>query len=379
LQEHNQSLAADNYYRRRKAERRIEDVGEVVEERLQWMRKSIFDFWRGSEASTSTGSSSSSSSNSHRPDRVGPLMDAKWWFWNICFALLPAVCIAAYCEFIGRAQMLEANRHMHIEEQKRKWGNSYDPSKDEELARLTLRSEPFSTKLYNAIYDLASYTVSRIQSPADTNKKEELSLSSPPSEAKGKESAPPLTTQVTVKSSPFGMSELNEDAKLLAELKQKLETLEQRLQQQDQHKTVQQQSSSSKISPIRERAMAQRHQQALERDEVQKIKEMDKETCTDDDDGSVWKSLSQVAKMVQETFSQNFLATGTKDDCNSNDNTQQDGNAIHAEVLTESREIHDRPTTSLRKMVSEKRESSSIAENDEPPPKDDKKSWFGLF
>jgi len=244
LQDHNESLQADNHYRRLAINRRMEDLGDVAEERLHWMRNKIFGFWRGNDSTTTNDSAA----NTQKTKRVGPKMDAKWWFWNICFSLLPAVCIAAYCELIGKPQMLEHQRFLHIHAQKKKWGDAYDERQDEELARLTLESEPFATKLYQAIYDLSMYFFLGQQQHEQQPTQPQVSH----------EILPPTASTTTT-----ATTTTKEDVEI-AELKQRLEELEKRLRGDGETGTI-----TSNTSRIHSRVVAQQQKREQDRHQPQ--------------------------------------------------------------------------------------------------------------
>jgi len=222
----------------------MEDLGDVAEERLHWMRNKFFGFWRGNDSTTTNDSAA----NTQKTKRVGPKMDAKWWFWNICFSLLPAVCIAAYCELIGKPQMLEHQRFLHIHAQKKKWGDAYDERQDEELARLTLESEPFATKLYQAIYDLSMYFFLGQQQHEQQPTQPQVSH----------EILPPTASTTTT-----ATTTTKEDVEI-AELKQRLEELEKRLRGDGETGTI-----TSNTSRIHSRVVAQQQKREQDRHQPQ--------------------------------------------------------------------------------------------------------------
>ena len=260
-----------------------------MEERLKWMRGKIYGFWQSDYESTAAAAN-------HRPDRVGPKMDAKWWFWNVGFALLPAACIAAYCEFIGKPAMLDYNRQVYIREQKKLLGDAYVEEDDEELKRLTIESEPLSSKLYDAVYDLTSYFLGQMQPETqvqDMNDKDN-------------------SDQSTL--SPLAVASIQQphatnDAQAVAELKQKLEELERRINERHHSDSMkspqilnneQPIAATKNLSRIQDRALAQKQQEARHQRENNSSSMSEGETNIDGIDGVISRGVIQITDTVQK-------------------------------------------------------------------------------
>ena len=72
-------------------------------ERLTWLRTKLYQHWnpdyRPSDAVPQLDESGALKVVPRRKQPRGVVMNGRWWFWNICFALLPAALLAIYCEF----------------------------------------------------------------------------------------------------------------------------------------------------------------------------------------------------------------------------------------------------------------------------------------
>lgn len=293
LQDHNQALVADNHYRRKAMERRIDDAGQVMEERLKWMRGKIYGFWRSDYEAKA----------SHRPGRVGPKMDAKWWFWNLCFALLPAVGIATYCELIAKPAMVDYNRQVYIREQKKLLGDAYVEEEDEELKRLTIESEPFSSKLYDAVYDLASYFLGQMQGESQVQ-----DMNGPDDSEK---IATSPGTPTSIQQQLPATQEATKDAQTVAELKQKLEELEHRLNERHNHSDVTKSpqmlkngqpvaATTKNLSRIQDRALGQRQQEARHQREKSGASMSESDEINQGVAGVLSRGIAQMTDTVQK-------------------------------------------------------------------------------
>jgi hypothetical protein len=248
LQEHN-AVLTDNYYAMKARHRAIEDWGTTAEERLTFLRDKIYSFWRGS-------SSTQSAVDSGRPKKPMLQMDSKWWFWNIAFALLPAFLIACYCEFIGKPDLMQYNRMMHINAQKELLGDKYNQEEDEQLKLFMQDSETFATKVYDAIRDLTMYFLGQLV--PDSKPMPPLTKSS---ESKA---APNRVEDASSNASTFSSLD-SQDAATIDELKRKLEELEMRLKERQQGSNDAPQSTApAKHSRIQTRILHQRRQESLE-------------------------------------------------------------------------------------------------------------------
>lgn len=70
-----------------------------------------------------------------RPARKGTKMDHRWWFWSLNMALLPAYCIALYCEFIGEPAMKIYHAKKMDEQRRKALGLDFDEAEELELLK----------------------------------------------------------------------------------------------------------------------------------------------------------------------------------------------------------------------------------------------------
>lgn len=112
--------------------RQADELFSLAESRLTWLRNKLYENWnpdygRQQQQQRLQASAHSSIDNvpKLRPDRVGPEMDARWWFWNVCFALLPATGLALYCEFRGDYLMEDHHRRLDLLQMEEVMGREY--------------------------------------------------------------------------------------------------------------------------------------------------------------------------------------------------------------------------------------------------------------
>jgi hypothetical protein len=264
----NNAVLTDNYYVMKSRHRAMEDWGTTAEERLTFLRDKIYSFWRSSSSSSSNNQSALLAG---RPKKPTLQMDSKWWFWNILFALFPAFLVACYCEFIGKPDVMEYQRIMHIAAQKDLLGDNYNQEEDEQLKAILQDSETFVTKAYDAIRDLTMYFWGQLVPPVDNK------LSIPPMTTTNKEptysastttSTRSVADNTVVRASSVLSPQDSEDAATIDELKRKLEELELRFkarQVSDSKDTAQPTAPPPKQhSRIHTRIIHQRRQEALE-------------------------------------------------------------------------------------------------------------------
>jgi hypothetical protein len=109
----------------------LSQVGETVESRLTQAQQFVFDFWRGGEKA-----------GAHRPERIGPVMDRRWWFWNILLMSLPGTLLGLYCEFIVKPEMHEVLGKLDEEQRKRIMGEGFELDDEKEpIATQEMSSE----------------------------------------------------------------------------------------------------------------------------------------------------------------------------------------------------------------------------------------------
>lgn len=64
---------------------------DLAQSRLSFFRNKVYQNWNPDYMQ-----------QHKRPNKLDVIMDARWWTWNIAFALLPAVLIATFCELRGK-------------------------------------------------------------------------------------------------------------------------------------------------------------------------------------------------------------------------------------------------------------------------------------
>lgn len=83
---------------------------QVAQGRISWLRNRLFTHWN---PDYKEGDAAAALNSQIRKFKHGAVMDGRWWMWNIAFALLPAMSIAAYCEFRGKR--IQQNFHRRLE------------------------------------------------------------------------------------------------------------------------------------------------------------------------------------------------------------------------------------------------------------------------
>jgi hypothetical protein len=93
-----------------------EELVDHMTNRLQIAQDAIRDVWTnirvGSNQASPSSSSASSSAASARGNNSNDgflTMDGNWWFWNILFAVSPAILIGVYCQFVVIPEMKRRN------------------------------------------------------------------------------------------------------------------------------------------------------------------------------------------------------------------------------------------------------------------------------
>lgn len=79
---------------------------DLAQSRISYFRDKIYQNWNPDYLQQHS-----------RPNKLDVVMDARWWIWNVAFALLPAILIAVYCEFRGKP-LVEEYRKQQMEKQK---------------------------------------------------------------------------------------------------------------------------------------------------------------------------------------------------------------------------------------------------------------------
>ena len=90
--------------------------------------------------------------------RVGPVMDANWWFWNILLALSPAFILVLVCEY-HQEEMENYFRQQNERDKSRILGldNNHDNDIQQDFMTSISSSVTFKDRVMNAIQDFTQY------------------------------------------------------------------------------------------------------------------------------------------------------------------------------------------------------------------------------
>jgi hypothetical protein len=98
----------------------------VAQSRVSWLRHQLYTYWNPTyqyqyqpENGSAIESGESGIPLTVRQFKQGALMDGRWWFWNVAWALTPALLIAVYCETRGKAAMRDFHRSQELVELKK--------------------------------------------------------------------------------------------------------------------------------------------------------------------------------------------------------------------------------------------------------------------
>ena len=83
---------------RRKDQWNTKKLMSLAQGRMSYLRDQLYAYWNPDYKKTGEKLSA--------PPRTELVMDERWWFWNIAFALLPSALIALYCQFVIQPQMV---------------------------------------------------------------------------------------------------------------------------------------------------------------------------------------------------------------------------------------------------------------------------------
>ncbi len=190
---------------------------ELAQSRLSFFRNKIYQNWNPDYLSL----------QHKRPNRLDVVMDARWWAWNIAFALLPAVLIATFCELRGKP-LVEKYRKQQRERQEKQLILSEHPNNEEHGAKDGLSWSPL-TVVRNLVLGKASP-----EGETETSSEKETTRA---------DTKPPLITTTT---------QHNSDEVSTETLLRRIQQLERRLGID----TSIEDGADSKQSGIRNRAMA---------------------------------------------------------------------------------------------------------------------------
>jgi hypothetical protein len=129
---------------------------ELAQSRLSFFRNKIYQNWNPDYLSL----------QHKRPNKLDVVMDARWWTWNIAFALLPAVLIAAFCELRGKP-LVEKYRKQQRERQEKQQLSNEHPKSVERTA-----DDESSWSLLTVVRNLVLREESSVEQPTISNRSE---------------------------------------------------------------------------------------------------------------------------------------------------------------------------------------------------------------
>jgi hypothetical protein len=118
---------------RKPLEKRVSQFLELAESRLTWARGQFFQLWDPEWKKRSVKGMDGAAASAARSPQSLVVMDARWWRWNIAFALLPAILIGTYCEFRGQYMMYKFHQEQELEQARRLMGEEYVEAHQDEL------------------------------------------------------------------------------------------------------------------------------------------------------------------------------------------------------------------------------------------------------
>jgi hypothetical protein len=118
---------------RKPLEKRVSQFLELAESRLTWARGQFFQLWDPEWKKRSVKGMDGAAASASRSPQSLVVMDARWWRWNIAFALLPAMLIGTYCEFRGQYMMYKFHQEQELEQARRLMGEEYVEAHRDEL------------------------------------------------------------------------------------------------------------------------------------------------------------------------------------------------------------------------------------------------------
>lgn len=118
-------LVERNLVVRKPLEKRISHFLELAESRLTWARSQVLQLWDPEWKKSNNKIEEGVAASGARSPQPLVVMDARWWRWNIAFALIPAVLIGTYCEFRGQYMMYKFHQEQELEQARRLMGEEY--------------------------------------------------------------------------------------------------------------------------------------------------------------------------------------------------------------------------------------------------------------
>jgi len=126
----------------------------VAQGRLEYLRDRLFGNWNPDYKSSSAAGGGAGRQLLRRPlqHAKGPIMDGRWWLWNVLWALTPAVVIGLYCEFRGQHLMHEYHVRQELAQAERIMGREFVERHRDALA--TPPPEPFWIRAWQALAEV---------------------------------------------------------------------------------------------------------------------------------------------------------------------------------------------------------------------------------
>jgi len=121
--------------------KQVNKLLELAQGRLGYLQSKLYKYWNPDYLK-----------EQQRPVKKGPIMDFRWWVWNVLFALVPAMMIGIYCEFRGQHLMHETIQQQELEQMKRIMGEEYV---QEHLQELTIPPpQNFVVRAWNVLHQV---------------------------------------------------------------------------------------------------------------------------------------------------------------------------------------------------------------------------------
>ena len=407
----------------------LNDLLDVATGRLTWLRDTVFRTWNPDYKSSSSSSSSPSQQQQlqlessetslpkqevQRPPWRPPDMDARWWFWNLVWALFPAVFIALYCEFRGKPRMLAYQRQRELEELQEIMGTEAAAEmmlkKMETTSAASVLDESFWERMNRIRQELSIWWRGGVDNNADAdNEGSEVPVSSvkeripvknsskniqPTPEAPKTKPLPTKTGAVAEKTSPqqaevaTTSNPLETPAKIQQQqqelLLQRIEQLEAIVQRQEEQRQreLERQLDRLRSSGIHNRAMQDRGSaSAVQTDYKARIYAKDsspkeqilgkKETSTSMS-RLAWESISEMAENIQSVIKRSAIDDKPKETRNSTTSSDTEKSVDETANTPESskkEKQHKELSTAAKKPV-DKKEKSNCRKSDTVPSSD---------
>ncbi|GKY92699.1 hypothetical protein MPSEU_000240100 [Mayamaea pseudoterrestris] len=125
-------LIRENVQPKKSNPQQINQLLSTAQGRVSWLRDRLYSHWNP-DYLASQKFIVGDSSIPRRPKANAIRMDARWWFWNVLFAVLPATLIVIYCEFYGKYYVYDFHRQRDLADMKRLLGDDFAAKHADEL------------------------------------------------------------------------------------------------------------------------------------------------------------------------------------------------------------------------------------------------------